>query len=264
MSTRVYPRLIIASISAAMIFLYACSAKMHRPVAPVQEKTALALFQVLQQKNNHLMTVKGLGHLVLTDDATQRLRAAWIGQRPNRLRMELLDVTGLPVISFSNDGDWHYLLDHVRPRFYRKRASRLELKRLISIAVNPGEILDLICGRIPLGNETRSELRMETVGNGHVLIITNQDTKHFDRIHFQDDKLTVSKFERFDKNARLKYQSIFEKMQIVEDYTVPRQMRISNSAGGQLEIKIDRYWVNPNIEPQAFIIKPPASNKGAD
>ncbi|MBW2369896.1 MAG: hypothetical protein JRH15_18650, partial [Deltaproteobacteria bacterium] len=146
MNRMMWPRTIIAPFSAAMIFLCACSVKMDRSIAPYQEKAAADLYQVLIKNNRKLTTIKGVGRLVLMDDAGQRFRAAWIGKRPNRLRMEFLGISGLPVASFSSDGEWHYLMDHTRRRFYRKRAGSSDLKRLISVPVNAGEILELMCG----------------------------------------------------------------------------------------------------------------------
>ncbi|MBW2368728.1 MAG: DUF4292 domain-containing protein, partial [Deltaproteobacteria bacterium] len=138
------------------------------------------------------------------------------------------------------------------------------LKRLISVPVNAGEILELMCGRIPLGDDSRSELRMKKTGKEYVLDITDLDTKKIDRVHFLNDKLTVFKFERVDKNGRLTYRSIFEKMQKFEDFVLPTQMRLFNEAGLQLDIEVDRCWVNPNLGPRAFILKPPESEKVTD
>ena len=144
------------SIILLMTCFFLCSCASYIGRAP--EKAAVAigieaqgLIAAIQSNNDTLKTFKGIGKVKLSKKGKiQGARIAWVGSDPGRLRLEILAITGQPIVSLASDGDWVYLNIHDRQRFYRKRTTDANLNNIVSIPVKSSDVLHLLAGRIPV------------------------------------------------------------------------------------------------------------------
>lgn len=129
--------MIVAAVTAATFFLCHCGKKQYRYIDQfdaTQSDEARAVLQTLLAENDQVVRIKGIGNIRWRHKGThQKLRAAWIGEMPNRFRMELLGITGQPLASLASDGIWNYLLFHTEDRFIKRRTSKEDLKPFLSV-----------------------------------------------------------------------------------------------------------------------------------
>ena len=221
---------------------------------------AAQLLKVLSDTNRQISTIKGKGFVKIKQgNQVNRFRAIWAGSRPNKFRLEILAATLQPVLSFASDGGRHYLLSYSDNRLYQRKASKNGLKRLVSLAVTPEEILDLIIGRLPVNPDSRAALEYRGGGNVPVLILEAPKTKDQERIIFGGNEGAIFKeMESYDRRGRLKYRAIFEKMQEVEGVKIPERLTVSDDSGSMIQITVEKCWINSDIPEDRFVLKPPS------
>jgi hypothetical protein len=242
-----------------------------------QAEEAARLQQAILDTNTQVKTIKGIGFVKIGRvNQLNRFRAAWIGSRPDKFRLEILLTTGQPSVSFASDGKRNYLLSYADNRLYRRKASENGLKRLVSIAMTPKDILDLLSGRLPVRPESRAVLEGRS-GNGApvrpesramieepsgvgapVIMLETSKRGARDRIYpVTAAGKTFFKLERYDRKGRLKFRAVFEKMREADGVRIPETLTITNENGAMIQIDIDRCWVNPDVSDDRFVLRLP-------
>lgn len=241
------------------------------------------LISTLESHNFALKTFKGTGRISLRQNEKKdvTIRAAWVGATPDRLRIAIRDVSGLPVFSFASDGHWLYLFHHSQGRFYKKRASNSIPKTLFPISVTSSEVVSILAGRIPiekhnsailikdtssrnrLGRHSNRQpdrsrpIRSACAEDGYVLILKKRWGNIREKIYLDSDKKEVRKIEMFDVDGALAYRVEFIIMQDIKGYRVPSRLLISDDHGSGLQFEIDTYWVDVSVTPSMFVLASP-------
>ena len=218
---------------------------------------ACKLLSILKNNNYNLKTFKGIGKARLTNSGiTQTVRIAWIGSEPEKIRIEILDVSGLPAVSFANDGKKIYFADHTRSSFYKKRSKNANLKKIILIPIKSCDIITLLTGRIPIHKYDVASIIHNKYGNGYILILMEKRHRIIEKIYLDDNKTDVRKVELFNEKGSIMYRAEFEQMQIVAGYPVPLKLVISNN-DTKFQLDFDKYLVNMPVLPSVFVLTPP-------
>ena len=222
-----------------------------------QGNEAAQLLHIILNTNAQVNTIKGIGFVkIRQDNQLNTFRAAWIGSRPQKFRLEILAATGQPILSFASDGKQNYLLSYSDNRLYRKKASGNVLKRLISIAIAPEDILDLLSGRLPVPSDSRAVLEHLGGNDAPVLILHARKGGDSERIfHGTNAGTAFNEMERRDRRGTLKFKAVFEKMQEVEGVRIPKVLTIANDNGAMIQITVERCWVNPVVSEDRFVLK---------
>jgi len=221
---------------------------------------AAQLLKTVLETNTQIRTIKGIGFVKLRqDNQLNSFRAAWIGSRPQKFRLEILAAIGQPVLSFASDGKRHYLLSYSDNRLYRRKASGNGLKRLIPIAITPEEILDLLSGRLPLHPDSRAAIEYRDGNSAPMLVLEARKGGGLERIIPGVSGLTAFRgMERYDRRGRLKFKAVFEKMREIGGRQIPEVLTITNDKGAMIQITVQRCWVNPVVSDDRFILKLPS------
>jgi len=241
-------------------FFSACGYLFERlPQKPFDSKKSRELISALKHQNDRLETFKGIGKIkFFSKGKHQYARMAWVGQRPEKLRIEILGMPGQRTASLASDGKWIYLLSLTDHRFYKKRSTEAGLENFISIPVKLTDIHAFLTGRVPI-HEHRYAL-VEKSAHGYVLILKKEWENVLEKIYFDNSEKAVHKVEMFDSSGFLLYRVVFGRMKNIKGYKIPYRLRISNEEGVIFKLDIAQYWADVSVSPSAFVLTPPESD----
>ena len=255
--------LIALLLTYVLIFLSACSTLNRLPPGervPAQRKAEVAL-KKLSLVNSRLTSFKGIGRIRLAEfnKPTLSERVAWIGSLPNKLAIAVL-VSGRPIVKIAADGDYLYVIELQNPSdTYRKiKTSDPRLERLIRIPATVSDINTILSGRVPIRDHNRAYLKTSPSNNELVLVLEKWWAV-VQKIYLDEFDFTVQRFEIFRRNGTLLYQGEITETQMIQGYRVPFHVRMRNDNGIILQLHIERFMADVPIDPEMFILMPPAA-----
>ena len=183
---------------------------------------------------------------------------AWIGEKPAKLSIAVL-ISGYPAVKLATDGQWLYYLEvYGRDIIFRKiPASDPSLKKLISIPIPSSELIMFLTGRIPMPEFDSIDLIEEKATHGYILILKKKWWGVRQKIYYDANAARVRQVDMFHRSGSLRYRAQIERMQWVDGYQVPLQLRLSTHDGTDFQLVIERYWLNLEVPPSAFVLTPP-------
>ena len=212
------------------------------------------MLQAVLAPNAGVDAIKGLGRVKIRQDGQQdTFRALWIGRQPDQFRLEVLADTGQPIVSFASDGQRFYLLSYSENRLYSRQVSEDSLRRIISIDMTVADLLNLLSGRLPLQQDGYVSLD-EGEAAGPMLIVEEKARKRIETIFLDASRDTVREFERRERNGDLLFRAVFEKNGETEGFQLPVSMTIYGDDGAEIQITVERCWVNPVLTQDQFIL----------
>lgn len=220
---------------------------------------ALALLEAIRKANEPLKTFKGIGRLTIRKEGKLQLdgRMAWVGADPRRLSV-VLSAAGFPAVRLASDGESLYYQDPQDPggSVKRIRTSDPDLERLLGVPITAGDIVTLLCGRIPL-KEYRSVKLLEPPGeDGRVLVLSR--IWGVQQKIFLDRRLeTVRATAVYDSAGALVYQAHFMEIQRVGAYRVPQRLALLNGDKAEIQLVVENYWADVPVSPAMFVLPPP-------
>lgn len=221
-----------------------------RPTPPEISPAAARQIHTIEKLNQGLASFKGIGSLRLSGaKGRQTLRAAWIAQIPDRLRLELLGVTGAPVASVAADGSHFSAYLHDSRKEYRHRLGDDGLERIVGIELTVAEVVSMLGGRIFIG-----EFSHAGVQEG-VLILKDDAGRILQTVHPPGEHHPWWVVERFDERGTLRYRAILDAPRQVDGFLIPGRIVVATEGDGGLQVSLDRFWANPAVAPNAFVLK---------
>jgi hypothetical protein len=270
-----------------MFFFSACSTIAPViPGGPGDLKTlseAGEMVSYLKNQNLHLKTFKGMGRITFWENEKKdpTTRVAWAGSVPDRFRIALRSVSGQPVVSVASDGQWIYLVDHPRGKFYKEHSKDSTMKRFFSIPVTSDHIVNLLAGRVCVENyDSATVLIDDSPGpvsgdpsscrtalsnptepcaheHGYILVLKKGWGNTCQKIYLDASRKQVRKVEIFYLTGDLKYRAEFKSMQDIEGYRVPSRLVLTTDDGSGFQLDVDRYWTSVPVSPSLFVLTPP-------
>ena len=246
------------------IFFSACSFFTERIVESPPElsdpTTILEIDNLLSNirlKNRNLKTFKGIGKITFWEKDNECITSgiAWVGSDPELIRIAILNISGQPLLSLANDGQWFYFLSHTDNSFYKKRSSYSNLKKAIQIPIKSVEIVSLLAGRIPLYEYHTADI-IRNKKQGYVIVLKKRNGNVIQKIYLDEDKKNVRKVELFDKKGNFLYSLQIAGLQKINEYHVPVQIIASSDNGNGFKIDIHKYWTNVSVNPSMFVLTP--------
>ena len=241
-----------------------------------------AIISILKSQNHKLKTIKGVGRITFLEKEEKEMttRIAWVASSPDKIRIALSSVSGHPMISAASDGRWFYFVSHAGGDFYKKRSTRVNMKRFFSISIKSEDIVNMLFGRIPMveyvstdlmadrslkgrsgkdmDSDEVSSLNQEIKENKNscVLLLKSKWGNVREKIYLNDEQ-DAYKIDMFDSAGALVYRLEFIKMQKIKSYRVPYRLKVSNDDGAGFQLDLDRYWADATISPSVFTLTPP-------
>ncbi len=215
------------------------------------------LISTIRLKNRNLKTFKGIGKITFWEEDKRSITSsiAWVGSDPDMIRIAILNISGQPLLSIANDGQWFYFLSHTDNSFYKKRSSYSNLEKAIQIPVKPVEIVSLLAGRIPLYEYYTADI-IRNKKQGYVIVLKKRSGNVIQKIYLNEDKKDVKKVELFDVNEKLLYFAVIDSLQKINKYHVPLKLSVSSDNGNGFKIDIHKYWTDVSVNPSMFVLAP--------
>jgi hypothetical protein len=221
-------------------------------------KEAERIIENLRVHNANLKTFKGIGNIKIWDKNESFLfRSAWVGDAPQKIRIEFLGPHGQPVISLATDGDFIYYFSHVENRFYKKAIKKEGKAPFIKIPVELDKIIDLIVGRIPTGDYSYLKLEENPPEKGYILFLLFDKTDSVEKIFLDKDKKNVSMMECYRPDGTLLYRVTYNKNRQIGNYMVPFSLAIFDNDGTGFQLDVDRFWADTKVNPSVFVLPHP-------
>jgi outer membrane lipoprotein-sorting protein len=237
-----------------LIFLLVLSGCAHWPSADTPSaRNGLQALDRLRAVNADLRACKGLGQAALTTArGVQRARLAWAARRPDKLRLELLAVSGHPLAVLASDGTHLYLRDNTSDRFYQHRTSKASLEPLVQVPLTVPDLIAYLLGRTPLVEADRVALMDNPRKPGYILSLGHWWGAVDQRIWLAEDGITVEQVIRFDANGEPAYRVTLGPRRREGGYAFPQRMTVTTQKGGRIDIHLDRFWPNAGMDDAAF------------
>lgn len=224
---------------------------------PGEAEARQRLFE-LSRTNEGLRSFKGLGKIRIThEDASRNIRLAWVGATGGKLRLEFLSVLGQPIATLASDGQWLFIHSYARQRFYKTKVSGAELKNLIGIPISSQDVIDLLTGHPPVRSYHHAALFRDATWPGMIIELKTRWGNLSERLYLSDAKGGVSKIEVYDRFKSLVYACVFEEMNAVDGFRVPRILTIFAPKGKSVQLTIERYWANAPVASSMFVLQRP-------
>lgn len=227
-------------------------------------------------QNNGMNSFKGIGKAKLSiNGRTQVARVAWLGIGVDQMRIEVLAITGQPIASYANDGQWVYLLARQPLKFYKKRASSVSLKKVLDIPVSSSELQQLITGRIPI--RTYNAAAIIPSPNPETAQAAEKADPDFEerimelkrfwgitvqRIKFDPRSGLVQHIEVLNNKGDLDYRASMGNRANISGYQIPLRIDIADGEGRSFKLNIQQYWADIPVDQAVFTLTPP--NQGLE
>jgi hypothetical protein len=219
-----------------------------------------ALLFRLSNQNDSLKNFKGSGKIKIWHDGQLKMneRAAWVGSEPVKLSIVIL-ISGHPAIRMTSDGEWFYYYEarEGRPIFKKIPATDANLKRFIFIPIKADDIVNLLAGKVPLREHHSTLLEKQDSGEGYVLVLKRRWGSVIEKIYLDQSRSEVHQVKFFNRFGKLIYLARFDEMQTINGYRVPSRLTLSNEAGAEFQLDVNRYWPGVNVSSSTFVLKPP-------
>ena len=251
-----------AIILFAAIFFSACSfftGKIVEEPPELLDEAAITevnnLLSTIRLKNKNLKTFKGIGKITFWEKDKKSITSsiAWVGSDPDMIRIAILNISGQPLLSLADDGQWFYFLSHTDNSFYKQCSSYPALKKTIQIPIKTVEIISLLAGRIPFYEYHTANI-IRNKKQGYVIVLKKRSGNVIQKIYLNEDKKDVKKVELFDANEKLLYFVVIDSLQKINKYHVPLKLSVSSNNGNGFKIDVHKYWTDVSVNPSMFVL----------
>ena len=229
------------------------------PDSSASDPAARQIIETLLQRNARLQSFKGIGNLKLHRNNASRVqeRMAWVGAAPSRLSVVVF-ASGRPALKLATNGKRLYLLDFYNPKrnYYESAAPNFALKRLVAVPLKPEEMVTLLSGRIPIVDYRTARMIPDVEGSGIIVSLAKR-AGTLQKIYIDQTRVDVRKSELFNNSGKLIYRVEFESYRDIQNYRVPFVMRFSDDDGNRMELAIDRFLADVEVDPSMFVLEPP-------
>ena len=253
----------ILLIYVFVVCLAGCSS-FSRKTSDPEELAAMTdariVLLTLSNQNHTLKNFKGIGKIQAWQKGKKRIdeRIAWIGSGTVKISIVVL-ISGHPAIKIASDGKWLYYYEarQGEPLYKKIPATDATLQRIVSVPINPIDIITLLAGRTPLREHQSAVLHRQDSGPGYVLTLKKRWHGIVEKIYLDEDKTQVRQIEFFNRSGSLIYRARFDEMQTVNKYQVPLRLSISSDEGMGFQLEVQKYWADVPVSPSMFVLDPP-------
>ncbi|MFZ7125601.1 MAG: hypothetical protein ACOWWM_05535 [Desulfobacterales bacterium] len=248
----------LAAVMLALVLLGGCAMLQERPgERRFDSGRTRERYQVLRGANTGLLSLKGVGQVALRSPGRMSVseRMAFTAQPPDHMRISVRSMTGFPLLSVAANGEWVTLIEHREGRFLRKPFDSNAFADWTGLAIHPGHLVDLLCGRLP---DIDFDQAISVPDGG--LLLERQWTGARYRIRLSEDPtpaLTV--LERFGRDEELKWRCELQGYRWVDGYYLPSDVRFENDDGTVMVLRMNRQEVDEPLDPMMFLLEKPRS-----
>ena len=262
-----YPQLCWWSLIFVLAFIVGCSSitgglsrDKQEPPDTAAGAEAHAVLLAMRNHNAKLNNFKGIGKIKVWQKGRLKIdeRVAWIGSENSKINIVVL-IGGYPAVKIASDGKWfyYYEIGEGDPIYKKIAASDANLKRIISISIQTGDVLNLLAGRVPIREHDSVMLEKQEAKQGYALVLKKRWWGVAEKIYVDQTKTRARQVEFYSRSGSLIYRARFDEMQMIKGYLVPARLSISNGDDADFELDVHRFWADIAVSPSMFVLNPP-------
>jgi hypothetical protein len=206
--------------------------------------------------NKDLQSAKGIGKIKITDKygVLQSFKIAWLFLRPDKLRIEILMVSGQPAARIATDGKYFYmdLGAFYKHKFSQKKKKNPNLYKLLKIDIYVNDLIKLLSGVIPYGSYDYANLVEDKITREKKIFLKKCRGCVSEKISFNFG--SAYKKEQY-KKEKFVYGAVFLEKVDVDGFILPSRLLISGKKKVEILLDVRRCWVNVNVLPSKFVLK---------
>ena len=219
-----------------------------------------ALLSTLSNQNSGLNNFKGIGKIKVRQKGKLKIneQVAWIGSEDAKISLVVL-MGGQPAVRMASDGRWFYYYEIGKgdPIYKKIAASNANLKRIISISIQPADILSLLSGKIPIRKHHSLFLQKQETQPGYILVLKKRWWGTIEKIYLDQDKTRAHLVEFYNRSGSLIYRARFDEMQTINGYRVPARLSITNGKDADFVLNVRKFWTDVAVNDSMFVLNPP-------
>jgi len=242
-------------IVALVLVLGGCAGLGRGPKPAEMTPNTRQMISRLTLQNAALTSFKGTGTVRLIPKTGKRksARVAWIGEAPDKLRLSVLNIGGLPITTMAADGVNFSMVSHAPKKFFKTRASNPNLDKLIGIDLKVREIIEFLRGRVPIRKFDHAIAEADATTGEICLTLSGSRGRILERIRISADAERITAVEMYDSAENWMYTANFSDHREMNGYRVPFQIDIA-SRGDRLRLSTQRYWSHALSGPSTFML----------
>ncbi len=233
--------------------IFPCYEKKIEIEAGVKDK----LLQIVHV-NKNLYSAKGIGKIKIKDKdgVFQSFKIAWLFLRPDKLRIEILMISGQPAARIAADGRYLYmdLGAFYKHKFFKKKRKNPSLYKLLKIDICADDLIKLLSGIIPCMKYDSANFFEDQTTREKIISLKKCRGRVSEKIYFNDNFGKAYKKEQY-KNKNLIYGAVFVKTVDVDGFILPLKLIISGKNRVEILLDVRQCWVNINVSASKFVLK---------
>jgi len=247
-----YPVYCIFAAVMTLLLLNGCSwlVKPPRSDVPARQWT-----DRWDSQNRDIKSFKALMRVrIQSHDDILSGRAAVAAVLPDKLRIEWLSIVGRPLFRLAADGQTIYMLRMADRKVYHTRQNSSALSRIIHMPLGVASFLSVLMGRPPLPAFEAAQ-QIEVPGPACAVALKSRWDNVVARLESPTCGL-VQSMQTLGSNGVPEFTIHWQAWQTMDGHTVPQKIQLVSAQGDQVNIAIERIWLDVAVPPSTFIIAP--------
>jgi hypothetical protein len=219
----------------------------------VSESEANRLLTLLEQREKDFPSFRGVGKLRIKGSGPSKtMRIAWIGSRPDNLRLEMLGMWGQPLATFLLKEPTFCLYIVKDNLCYEGKSTARNLSRILTVSIESEDLFAVMSGHPPMPTFRKAKARAARDGTTQTLSLFGRWSRIIQKMWFSDAHNAVERVESFDSLGDVKYTIVFSDFEKHGDYLVPYEIQIVRPSGVELLLNIEKFQNGISIPDKAF------------
>jgi outer membrane biogenesis lipoprotein LolB len=236
----------------ALILLFFCASCAGLGPSKPQDYKAQALLEMLNKKNAEQYAFNGAGRFGIKEHGSGMSgRILWMGIAPDKLRVEMLNPFGQPIVSASSDGSRVYAFDRAQGRFYTRPKGRGDLESILGIAISVSDMVLLFSGRVPVtGSRARMAAGPEQTTQLEIVDFWGNTRQSF---LFDDDFSRVLETTVYSSAKTPAWTAVLNH---AGEKAMP-DIKVHDTKGREFFLEGERFDATAQVDLAGFVLQPP-------
>jgi hypothetical protein len=166
--------------------------------------------------------------------------------------MEMLGPWGQPLATFLIKRPAFYLYIAKDNICYQGKSTDRSLARILSVSITNEDLVAFLSGQPPLPEFYKAKVQRQQ-DNGHAtMTLFGRWNRIVQKMWVMDDEKTVARSETFDSFGEVNYTVFFDEFKQQGPYRVPHRIRISETGGTELVLRMERFEMGISPPDTAF------------
>jgi outer membrane biogenesis lipoprotein LolB len=247
-------------LSLILVCLSACA---RLPTAPVGERPVVQaapdLLKQLEDRANEIQSFRGKGNVaVVSPQKNYTGNALLTAYKPSRLRVDVLNFWGQPVVAFLTNEQEIKLMIYPESKLYRGPANSTNLSRFIPLPVSIKDFMAILTGRIAFEQYEKPMLLETKDPNVYYLELTSRGGNDRVKLTIESQSLNIISAQWLNSQGQEKMQAEFSEFTTQGTITGPRELKLAS--GDQVnQVRVRYRDLTYNVAPAPEALDLPVS-----